>query len=300
MGTPIAVTPESEEGNNHRDRRENEHQPQRHSHRCVRHHCVEIGAGGSKPAEYGNHGGHHRDRDDDQRGDRQRAVAVAPARSSGETRSERRFRRGFPRAPWAGSARIHAEAYTGMRSSTRRSCGTDLRGSSRRPAKTPSGVPSRGTRRKSPRNSGRRCINAAGAGLPGPVDYWVAPRRSSTGDASEHCADSHSDSCQVSLAQDISRHDFSGGEHIGRGLSVFKDYLAAAIHLEAEISEGNARPQRVAEERRRIQLQRPVRFIRAETARTAVVEARVIERTLHDAPVELVHGDVQRVRAHVE
>ena len=107
---------------------------------------------------------------------------------------------------------------------------------------------------------------------------------SSAGDPAEHRADRHADAGDVALAKNVARHDFAGGEHIGRRLSVVHDHARALVDFQPEVGEGDARPQRIAPERRRVERLRPVGLVRRQPFGAAVVEHLVIERARRRRP----------------
>src|SRR5258706_882376 len=79
-----------------------------------------------------------------------------------------------------------------------------------------------------------------------------------SGDASESGADRHADTGEIALAEDVAGHDFAGGENVVRRLVVVHDDLGALVDSDAEVGEGNARPQRIGEKRWRVEGSRPV------------------------------------------
>src|SRR5579875_2200373 len=93
-----------------------------------------------------------------------------------------------------------------------------------------------------------------------------------SGDAPEHGSNRHSESGEITLAQDIACHDLAGREDVPDAL-----YRGPLVHFYAEISEGNAGAQRITEKRWCINGQRPVRFRWSEAGGVAIVERLRIE-----------------------
>src|SRR3989338_9076674 len=121
-------------------------------------------------------------------------------------------------------------------------------------------------------------------------------RRLPPGDPAEDKADRQSESRQIASPEDVSGHDLSRGEDVFRRAVVLHHDLPPFVHRHSQISEGDARPQRVAVERRRIDRQRPVALRRIEPFGPAVVEPAHIEYARPHRPVELLHGRYQGVR----
>ena len=81
--------------------------------------------------------------------------------------------------------------------------------------------------------------------------------RFTSGDASEDAADGHAETCEIALAKDIPGHQLSRGEYVvAEPLGELN--LRPLIYFHAKIRERDARTQRVAVVRRRIEGQRPV------------------------------------------
>src|SRR6202795_1043883 len=96
-------------------------------------------------------------------------------------------------------------------------------------------------------------------------------------DATERRADRHADSRDITLAEHVARHDLAGGEDVGRRAIVLPDDLRPLVHCDAEVGEGDAWPQRIRKERRRIERPRPMALGRRQSYRRAIVEQGVIE-----------------------
>src|SRR5215469_2996801 len=94
-----------------------------------------------------------------------------------------------------------------------------------------------------------------------------------SGDSSEYRADRHSQAPEIALAQDISRHDFTGRVHVFHALD-----LRLFVHYYAEVRECDAGAERIGKIWRRIDLLRPMCLVDRESARAAVVQVREVER----------------------
>src|SRR5205823_2621693 len=77
-------------------------------------------------------------------------------------------------------------------------------------------------------------------------------------DAAERGAERHAASSNIALAKDVAGHDLAGGEDVSRRGIVLPDHLRTFVHRNAEVGEGDARPQRICKERRRIERPRPM------------------------------------------
>ena len=97
------------------------------------------------------------------------------------------------------------------------------------------------------------------------------------GDAAERGADAHADAGRVALAEHVAGHHFAGHEQVGAGRAAEVHRRASRRPSRPEVGEGDARPQRVAVERRRVDRPRPVRLGRREAFGAAVVEHGVVE-----------------------
>src|SRR4051794_17406286 len=97
-------------------------------------------------------------------------------------------------------------------------------------------------------------------------------RRLFTRDLSEDRANRHADTSDVALPEHVAGHDLAGGEDVLRRFSPGHQYACALVHLQTEISERDARTQRVAPERRRVDRLRPVRLVQRQPLRPAVVQ----------------------------
>src|SRR5512141_2191085 len=87
-------------------------------------------------------------------------------------------------------------------------------------------------------------------------------RRLLAGDAPEYGADGHAEAGKIALAQNVAGHDFPGCKHVLRQRTAFHPNIRALVHLDAEVGERDARPQRIAVIRRRIDRPGPVRLLR--------------------------------------
>src|ERR1700719_3837819 len=158
------------------------------------------------------------------------------------------------------------------------SCGTSLRGSSCRLRRSSGVAPSPGTRRRSLRNTGRRCRSSWSA-RPRESDLLTA---SDCGllarDAPERRSNRHADACDVAFAKHITSHDFAGGEDILGCRAVAHEDARGLVDFQAEIGEGYSRLECVAKKRRAIDRQRPMALLWREARGGSVVEDSVVER----------------------
>src|SRR3974390_3490330 len=83
-------------------------------------------------------------------------------------------------------------------------------------------------------------------------------RRFPAGDAAEDRPDGHAETREVPLAEDVAGHDLAAGEQIAARPPVLHQDARLAVHLDAEIGEGNAGPQRPSAIRRLVEALRPV------------------------------------------
>src|ERR1700676_2756656 len=83
--------------------------------------------------------------------------------------------------------------------------------------------------------------------------------RLSSGDPTENGADSHTYAGDIAFAEDVAGHNFAGGKQIGRRPVVLHHDPRILIYFQAQIREGNAGTQRVADEGRHIDRPRPMR-----------------------------------------
>src|SRR6202521_1526810 len=113
-------------------------------------------------------------------------------------------------------------------------------------------------------------------------------------DAAERGADRHADSRDVALAQHVARHDLAGGEDVSRRAIVLPDHLRPLVYRDAEVGEGDTRPQRIRKERRRIERPRPMALGRRQSRCGAIVEHGVIECSRADRFIELAHPRFER------
>src|SRR5437867_9807213 len=83
------------------------------------------------------------------------------------------------------------------------------------------------------------------------------PCRLMPGDASEDAADGHAETCEVALAKNVPGHQLSRREDVvAEALSELN--LCPLIYFHPEIRERDARAQRIAVVRRRVERKRPV------------------------------------------
>src|SRR5579871_2814743 len=109
------------------------------------------------------------------------------------------------------------------------------------------------------------------------------------GDAAENGTDGHTQSAQVTLSQNVARHDLAGGENIRAEAAVHADGRRF-IDLDAQVGEGKAGTQGVAAEGRRVDGLRPMRFRRNQSSGAAIIEREVTESAGHNRLVELADG----------
>src|SRR3569832_2338498 len=101
--------------------------------------------------------------------------------------------------------------------------------------------------------------------------------RSLPREAAEHGADGHADAGEITLAQYVAGHAAAGGKHVARRLPAFEHDARLLVHLDAEIGEGDAGPQRFGVVWWFVDALRPVRFRDGEAGGRAVVEHGVVE-----------------------
>src|ERR1700687_51909 len=97
------------------------------------------------------------------------------------------------------------------------------------------------------------------------------------GHATEGGADRHADAGDVSLTEDVARHDLAGGKDVGRRLGVLKDYSGVLLDPYSEVGKGDARAQGIGVERGRVERARPARLAGNEALGAAIVETGVGE-----------------------
>src|SRR6476469_810231 len=85
-----------------------------------------------------------------------------------------------------------------------------------------------------------------------------------SGDAPVRGADGHADAREIPLAEDVAGHDLARGEYVARGPAGGHQHARAIVDRHAEVGEGDARPQRITVEGRRVDGARPVRLRRGE------------------------------------
>src|SRR5699024_1702027 len=95
------------------------------------------------------------------------------------------------------------------------------------------------------------------------------PCRLAASDMTKRCADGHADACGVALPEHISCHHFTGNKQIRAGCLV-EMHGGLQIGLQAQISEGNARSQRVGIKRRFVYGPCPMAFVDIQANRVAV------------------------------
>src|SRR5262245_64471627 len=98
------------------------------------------------------------------------------------------------------------------------------------------------------------------------------------GEPANDRADRHAHTRDISLAQDVARHDFTGGVDVAARLTTRHDDARAIVYLQPQIREGDARPEWIAPERWSVDPLCPVRLFGHEALRVAVVQDRVVER----------------------
>jgi hypothetical protein len=101
-------------------------------------------------------------------------------------------------------------------------------------------------------------------------------RRVGAGDPSEGRADRHADAGGVALAQHVAGHHFAGHEQVV-AWNVAEAHGRRVVGAQSEIGEGDARLERVAIERRRVDRPCPVRLGGEHAFGVAVVQLRVVE-----------------------
>src|SRR2546428_8143757 len=82
------------------------------------------------------------------------------------------------------------------------------------------------------------------------------------GDPPEDRADRHPDATHVSVAENVTSHDFAGREDIRRRPPTGHHDTRALVHLQSEVRECDPRPQRVSPEWRLIERLRPMGLVR--------------------------------------
>src|ERR1700686_3695343 len=89
---------------------------------------------------------------------------------------------------------------------------------------------------------------------------------------SEDCTDHHPEPAKIAFPQNVPGHDLAGGKDVACRTPVAHQYSGLRIHLDAQVSERDARAQRIAEEWGHVDGSRPVRFLRREAAGAAIVQ----------------------------
>src|SRR5216683_2204523 len=79
-------------------------------------------------------------------------------------------------------------------------------------------------------------------------------------ESAERRPDRHADTRDITLAEDVARHDLARREDIGRRRIVLPEHLRALVHRDAEVGEGDSGPQGIGKEGRRIERARPMRL----------------------------------------
>src|SRR5687767_13038216 len=125
-----------------------------------------------------------------------------------------------------------------------------------------------------------------GAGFSRLGDLSTMTRGGLPGNASEYGADRHANSGNVSLPQDVPRHDLAGGVDVGSGRAVGHHDARGLIDSEPQVGECDAGPKRIAPEGRGVDPLRPMRLGRRQALCTAIVEHCAIERPRSDRLVE--------------
>ena len=80
--------------------------------------------------------------------------------------------------------------------------------------------------------------------------------------AAEDGANEHAKSAEIAFPQNVPGHDLSRGKEVAGRTSIVHPRLGVGIHFDAEVGEGDARAQGIAEKRRSVDRLRPVRFLR--------------------------------------
>src|SRR5689334_20276862 len=93
----------------------------------------------------------------------------------------------------------------------------------------------------------RRSPSAIGSGTGGTRSF-------PSSNTSEYRADGHTESGQITFAENVTRHDLAGRKNVGVWLRLLPQplNLSPLIHLYTEIRKRDSRPQRVAIKRWRI------------------------------------------------
>ena len=102
------------------------------------------------------------------------------------------------------------------------------------------------------------------------------PPRPGSGDAAEGCPDGHAHSGGIALAQHIASHHLAGNEQVVAGAPA-KAHGGGLVNLQAQVGEGDAGPQRIAEEGRGIDGSRPMCLGRLHALGAAVVQRGMVE-----------------------
>src|SRR5207244_8668934 len=106
-----------------------------------------------------------------------------------------------------------------------------------------------------------------------------------SGNPSENRTDGHSEPGEITLAQNIAGHDFTGSENVAVRSKTLN--FGSLVHLHAEIRERNSRAQRIAVKRRLVDSLGPMRLRRGQTGGVAIIKNLVIEGARADCVVEL-------------
>src|SRR5207302_3234023 len=96
-------------------------------------------------------------------------------------------------------------------------------------------------------------------------------------DAAERGADRHADSRDVALAEDVACHDLASGEDVSRRAIILPEHLRPLVHRNAEVSEGDTRPQRIRKEWRCIERPGPMALGRRQSRWGSIVRPGGIE-----------------------
>src|SRR4030095_15465975 len=108
--------------------------------------------------------------------------------------------------------------------------------------------------------------------------------------AAKDRADRQSEAGEITFAENISGHHFTGGENIFRRLIALHDHTRLLVYGDAEIGKRNSRSKRIPVEGRRIDGACPVTFYRIEAFGSTIIQFARIEMTRTHGSVEVIHG----------
>src|SRR6202045_2384291 len=96
-------------------------------------------------------------------------------------------------------------------------------------------------------------------------------------DPAEQGSDGYAEVGQVALAEDVAGHDLAGGPQVLDRAAVLHQHPGALVDADAQVGEGDAGAQRVAQEGRGVDGPGPVRLGRGEAGGGAAVEGVAVE-----------------------